>query len=48
MEEAKRMAILERENEELRRELKELFKTLEQMNQSLNRLIDQYIVCKAG
>ncbi len=48
MEEAKKMAILEQENEELKREMKELFKALNQMNQSLNRMIDQYIICKAG
>ena len=35
-----------RKNEELKRELKELFKTLDQMNQSLNRMIDHYILCK--
>ena len=46
MDEAKKMAILEQENEELKRELKELFKTLDQMNQSLNRMIDHYILCK--
>ena len=34
------------ENEELKRELRELFKTLDQMNQSLNRMIDHYILCK--
>ena len=48
MDEAKKMAVLEQENEELKRELNELFKTLDQMNQSLNRMIDQYILCKAG
>ena len=46
MDEAKKMAVLEQENEELKRELKELFKTLDQMNQSLNRMIDHYILCK--
>ena len=47
MDEAKKLAILEQENEELKRELNVLFKTLDQMNESLNRMIDQYIVCKA-
>lgn len=46
MDEAKKMAVLEQENEELKRELKELFKTLDQTNQSLNRMIDHYILCK--
>ena len=45
MDEAKKLVVLEQENEELKRELKELFKTLDQMNQSLNR-IDHYILCK--
>ena len=40
MDEAKKLVVLEQENEELKRELKELFKTLDQMNQSLNRMID--------
>ena len=44
--EAKKLVVLEQENEELKRELKELFKTLDQMNQSLNRMIDHYILCK--
>ena len=48
MDEAKKMAVLEQENEELKRELNELFKTLDQMNQSLNRMIDRYILCKTG
>lgn len=42
----KKLVVLEQENEELKRELKELFKTLDQMNQSLNRMIDHYILCK--
>lgn len=42
----KNWLVLEQENEELKRELKELFKTLDQMNQSLNRMIDHYILCK--
>lgn len=46
MDEAKKLIVLEQENEELKRELKELFKTLDQMNQSLNRMIDHYILCK--
>ena len=46
MDEAKKLVVLEQENEELKRELKELFKTLDQMNQSLNRMIDHYILCK--
>ena len=33
MDEAKKLVVLEQENEELKRELKELFKTLDQMNQ---------------
>ena len=41
-----KLVVLEQENEELKRELKELFKTLDQMNQSLNRMIDHYILCK--
>ena len=45
-EEAKKLIVLEQENEELKRELRELFKTLDQMNQSLNRMIDHYILCK--
>ena len=51
MDEAKKLIVLEQENEELKRELRELFKTLDQMNQSLNRMIDHYILCnteKAG
>ena len=40
MDEAKKLIVLEQENEELKRELRELFKTLDQMNQSLNRMID--------
>ena len=46
MDEAKKLVVLEQENEELKRELKELFKTLDQMNQSLNRMIDHYILCR--
>ena len=46
MDEAKKLIVLEQENEELKRELRELFKTLDQMNQSLNRMIDHYILCK--
>ena len=46
MDEAKKFVVLEQENKELKRELKELFKTLDQMNQSLNRMIDHYILCK--
>lgn len=46
MDEAKKLVVLEQENEELKRELKELFKTLDQMKQSLNRMIDHYILCK--
>ena len=46
MDEAKKVVVLEQENEELKLELRELFKTLEQMNQSLNRMIDHYILCK--
>ena len=46
MDEAKKLVVLEQENEELKRELRELFKTLDQMNQSLNRMIDHYILCK--
>ena len=46
MDEAKKLVVLEQENEELKRELKELFKTLDQMNQSLNLMIDHYILCK--
>ena len=46
MYEAKKLIVLEQENEELKRELGELFKTLDQMNKSLNRMIDQYILCK--
>ena len=42
----KKLVVLEQENEELKRELRELFKTLDQMNQSLNRMIDHYILCK--
>ncbi len=42
----KKLIVLEQENEELKRELRELFKTLDQMNQSLNRMIDHYILCK--
>lgn len=48
MDEAKKLIVLEQENEELKRELRELFKTLDQMNQSLNRMIDHYILCKTG
>ena len=44
MDEAKKLVVLEQENEELKRELRELFKTLDQMNQSLNRMIDHYIL----
>ena len=44
MDEAKKLIVLEQENEELKRELRELFKTLDQM--SLNRMIDHYILCK--
>ena len=32
MDEAKKLFVLEQENEELKRELRELFKTLDQMN----------------
>ena len=39
MDEAKKLVVLEQENEELKRELRELFKTLDQM-------IDHYILCK--
>ena len=39
MDEAKKLVVLEQENEELKRELN-------QMNQSLNRMIDHYILCK--
>lgn len=46
MDEAKKLVVLEQENEELKREPRELFKTLDQMNQSLNRMIDHYILCK--
>ena len=46
MDEAKKLVVLEQENEELKGELKELLKTLDQMNQSLNRMIDHYILCK--
>lgn len=46
MDEAKKLIVLEQENEELKRELRELFKTLDQMNQRLNRMIDHYILCK--
>ena len=46
MDEAKKLVVLEQENEELKRELRELFKTLDQMHQSLNRMIDHYILCK--
>ena len=46
MDEAKKLVVLEKENEELKRELRELSKTLDQMNQSLNRMIDHYILCK--
>ena len=46
MDEAKKLVVFEQENEELKRELKELFKTLDQMNQSLNLMIDHYILCK--
>ena len=46
MDEAKKLVVLEQENEELKGELRELFKTLDRMNQSLNRRVDQYILCK--
>lgn len=46
MDEAKKLVVLEQENEELKHELRELSKTLDQMNQSLNRMIDHYILCK--
>ena len=46
MDEAKKLIVFEQENEVLKRELRELFKTLDQMNQSLNRMIDHYILCK--
>ena len=46
MDEDKKLVFQEQENEELKRELKELFKTLDQMNQSLNRMIDHYILSK--
>ena len=46
MDEAKKLVVLEQENEDLNRELRELAKTLDQMNQSLNRMIDHYILCK--
>ena len=46
MDEAKKLIVLEQENEELKRELREFFKTLDQMNQSLNRMIDHYLLCK--
>lgn len=46
MDEAKKLVVLEQENEELKRELRELSKTLDQMNQNLNRMIDHYILCK--
>ena len=46
MDEAKKLVVRKQENEELKRELRELSKTLDQMNQSLNRMIDHYILCK--
>ena len=46
MDEAKKLIVLEQESEDLKREVRELFKSLDQMNQSLNRMIDHYILCK--
>ena len=46
MDEAKKLIVLEQENEELKRELRELFKTLDQMNQSLKMCIRDRINVK--
>ena len=40
MDEAKKLIVLEQENEELKRELRELFKTLDQMNQGKRTSFD--------
>lgn len=44
MEESRRIALLEEENSELRAEVEVLFKTVVQMKDSMNLLIDRYIV----
>lgn len=43
MEEAKRIAILEKENFELREEVDTLFKTIVQLKESMNLLVSRYI-----
>lgn len=44
MEESKRIALLEKENSELKEENEILFKTVVQMKNSINLLINRYIV----
>lgn len=43
MEEAKRIAILEKENFELREEVDTLFNTVVQLKESMNLLVSRYI-----
>lgn len=44
MEESARIALLEKENSELKENVEVLFKTVMQMKSSLNLMIDRYIV----
>lgn len=44
MEEAKRIALLEKENFELKEEVDTLFNTVVQLKESMNLLVSRYIV----
>lgn len=48
MEEAKRIALLEKENSELKAEIDVLFSTVIQLRESVNLLVSRYIVNEKG
>lgn len=48
MEEAKRIALLEKENSELKAEIDVLFSTVIQLRESVNLLVSRYIVNERG
>lgn len=48
MEEATRVALLEEENSKLKEENEILFSTVDRMKNSINLLINRYIVCSGS
>ncbi len=48
MEESSRAAKLEQENQELKKEVETLFQTVVQLKESLNLLVNRYVVGESG